>query len=262
MKFLTVGDPFWQRGAGGFGSLTRLVPWTLDDIPVAMRIGEWNAARAVVANGKVSSIPNRWPSSGPDMAQTVAANQPAYAMTNGYPAAAWSLTANNMSLIPTAAITPAWWLIVAQYGGGAADAMFPANAFPGLISDGASNVATRVSGNAGTTDLIASAWTGQASRNAGAYSAAILPLPMSMVEVRGAPISALWSVGRGDRGTDRGWRGTKWAWMALAMEPTGDLLARIQGRIAWDFGLQANLPAGHPYRNAQPMKTPGVMSVI
>lgn len=228
-------------------------PWTLADIPAEYRTdgGLWEARNAQVSGTNVTSIPDTFGVRA--LSQAVASQQPTLTTVDGFKAATWPDASNNAYLEPPAAFAPVWWALVTRFSTGTV-ASWPSGIYPNLLSDGASNTATRVAGDTSGTDLIASGWTGTASRNAAAYSATLLPLPASVVELRGTAVSALWSLGRGDRSTTRGWRGPIWAALALGKEPTGDLLARIQGRLAWDYGLQAGLPAAHAYRAAAPTK--------
>lgn len=256
MRLLGGNDVFMQ---GGELWVPRLkpsgteVPWTLEDIPQEARAngGAWEAKNAQVSGEKITAIPDTFGARA--MLQPLVSNQPTALTLEGMPAASWGEEPNNISLVPETPFAPAWMIFVARYSGGV-NTTFPANVFPGLVSDGGSTTTTRVSGDAGTANLIQTGWATLNSVNAGPYNAQILPLPQSLVEVRGTPLSAAWSLGRGDRNTDRGWRGTIWAAVMLGIEPTGDLLARIQGRLAWDYGIQGELPDGHPYKAKPPMK--------
>lgn len=227
--------------------------WTLDDIPAAQRVGLWDASRARVAGAEVLALPDVW--GGVEMAAGGA--RPALVQRGGRAAAVWPDRANDVALTPTAAIAPAWWMFVADFRGGAA-ATWPANTYPNLLStggNGSSAFGRRVMGAANGTGLFQNeVWTGRASVDAGAASATILPLPMSMVEISGPAVGALWSIGLSSGASGRGWQGAVWMALALNAAPAGDLLARIQGRVAWDYGLQARLPATHPFRNAAPLK--------
>lgn len=228
------------------------VAWTLDDIPAQYRIGLWEAQRAVAVDGRVASIPDRW--GGLAMTANARDVRPRLVAENGVSAAVWPNEANNLSLAAEADIAPAHWIIVAQYADGAA-ASWPKDAYPNLISTGGngnSAFGRRVMAAAsGAGWYQTNVWTGKASINARPYSDIVLPLPMSMIEMTGAPETGPWSLGLASGMAGRGWRGKIAMALALSREATGDLLARIQGRVAWDHGLQASLPADHAYR-AQP----------
>lgn len=242
-----------SRPAPATASAAPAHPWTLADIPADHRSegGLWEARTARASGGAITSIPDGFGVRA--LSQPVAGQQPALAVVNGVPAAVWPDAANNVSLDPPAAFAPVWWAIVTRFSTGDV-ASWPSGIYPSLLSDGASNTATRVTGDASGADLIPSGWTGTASRNGRAPSATLLPLAASLVELRGPAVPAFWSLGRGDRSNNRGWRGPIWTALALGKEPAGDLLARIQGRLAWDHGLQGRLPESHPYRAAPPMK--------
>jgi hypothetical protein len=44
--------------------------------------------------------------------------------------------------------------------------------------------------------------------------------------------------------------------------PTQDTIDKIEGYLAWKWGLQANLPSGHAYENAAPIPEPATMSLL
>lgn len=235
--------------------------WRLTDIPASYRTNGvlLDPKAAQVSGANITAIPDGFGVR--PFAQPVASLQPSLGLVNGFPAIVHPNAPNNLHLVPASAFAPAWWLIVAQFQDGLA-ASWPPTAYINLLSDGGSNSLTRVAADASGANLIASGWTGAASKNGGAYGPALLPLPMSLVALRGNPTMAQWSPGRGDRDTTRGWRGPIFFALALGLEPSDELLRKIEGRVAWDFGLQASLPAGHPYRNHQPLQgTPDAWDV-
>ncbi|WP_062762956.1 hypothetical protein [Falsirhodobacter sp. alg1] len=227
--------------------------WTLDDIPASYRTngGLWRMSAAQTSGGQISSVPDAWGVR--PMMQATSTYQPAYETVSGYPAAVWPDASNDLFLAPTASFAPVWWLIVMQFSDGKTS-LWPKKSYPTLISDGAtSNATARVMGDDSSAVLLSSGvWASTASVNAAASSATVLPLPMGMVELRGSAQSAQWSLGRTNNATGRGWRGPMWMALALGVEPKDDLLARIQGSVAWSYGLEQKLPSSHPYRQAAP----------
>jgi hypothetical protein len=55
-----------------------------------------------------------------------------------------------------------------------------------------------------------------------------------------------------DIGDFRGWRGRICEIIALGRSYVVDERNLVEGYLAWKWGLQANLPADHPYKNAAP----------
>ena len=56
----------------------------------------------------------------------------------------------------------------------------------------------------------------------------------------------------GDGNDTRGWRGKMGEIIMLQSEPTLADRQKIEGYLAWKWGLNANLPADHPYKNERP----------
>ncbi|MDB6454276.1 hypothetical protein [Falsirhodobacter sp. 20TX0035] len=259
----------WRTPIAGWTqtALTKLVPWTLEDIPASFRSngGLWEAKNAQTTADSVTQIPDSFDVR--PMVQTSAAYQPKFAVVDGHPAAVWPEADNNVHLVPNTGsnYNPVFWLILGQFSDGLVKT-FPA--FNNLISNGwtggvgnAARYRARVFGESGTGKLFADAWATEASINARPASADVLPLPKSMIVMRGAASAGgdaryLWGLGRSSGSSLRGWRGPIWAALALGVEPPKELLARIEGRMAWNYGIQGKLPLGHPYRDVEPMKEP------
>jgi|GEM_PF-5575754 len=232
------------RARRPLGATSGLVPWTLDDIPVEYRGMLVDMDKPILNDGKVAALSNKW-------SETLMFSQadPLYQVpagtSKGFPALLFPKTPNALGLTPTTSFAPVWWLFVADY---------PTNPFntPSFILDGGSS--NRVFGNTNADGFNeGNSWTSKSNRNAAGYADKLLPLDLSSFQIRGASISAPWCLGR--RGTNlQSWQDAIYHIMALNIEPVGDLLARIEGRVHWDFRIQSSLPLGHPFRDAPPMK--------
>ncbi|MBO3762224.1 hypothetical protein [Ciceribacter sp. L1K22] len=241
--------------------------WMPTDLPASYRLngGWWDPKRGITtSSGRVSAIADQFGVR--PMVQATVANQPDYtpAASDGGPAIVWPETANTRFLAPAAPFAPAYWIFVMRYRNGTV-ATFPSEAavpdgdYPAIISSGASP--NRVMGERGTANLFqTSVWTGTARKNAAPTpSATLLPLPKSLVELQGVPVSALWSLGRGagavqdDPAAVRGWRGTFYDCLALGQVPTDSMRDFIVGCLAWRNGLQSSLPNGHTFRHVATM---------
>ncbi|MDH2328700.1 hypothetical protein QCN27_17750 [Cereibacter sp. SYSU M97828] len=227
-------------------------PWTLADIPDEVRAGGslFEPENAVVGgNNQISSCPDSFGTA--PLTQANSGNQIYRGDRLGYPSFVWPDTISNRFM--TASVGPlVWMMFVAQWKTGT-EAVFSNNSG---LAVGSTGNPSRVFGSSGTPNLwgnVASSWAQQASINARPYTAKVLPLPMSMVEVRNAsPFPSPMRLGyAGSSAT--AWNGPMWLVLGLCIEPTEDLLARIQGYVAWQFGLQADLPPDHAYRDAPPM---------
>lgn len=240
--------------------------WMPTDLPASYKSngGWWDPKRGItVANGKVSAIPDQFGIRA--MSQTNAANQPDFtaAAPDGGPAIVWPDTANTRFLAPAAAFSPAYWMFVIRYRNGTiasfpSDSATPDGDYPAIISTGA--YPNRVIGERGSANLFQSTvWTGSARKNAAStYTTTLLPLPKSLIELQGSPVSASWSLGRGagtvqdDPALARGWRGAMFEVLALGSAPTSEIRDILQGCMAWRNGLQGTLPEGHAYRLSPP----------
>lgn len=60
------------------------------------------------------------------------------------------------------------------------------------------------------------------------------------------------SVSIGTAGTDRSWRGKISEIISTSFVPSTADRQKIEGYLAWKWGLEANLPADHPYKTAPP----------
>lgn len=52
--------------------------------------------------------------------------------------------------------------------------------------------------------------------------------------------------------SNRGWLGKIYEIIETSILPTADEKAKLEGYLAWKWGLEANLPSGHPYKNGAP----------
>ena len=64
-----------------------------------------------------------------------------------------------------------------------------------------------------------------------------------------------------DIGDARGWRGRICEIIALGRSYAVDERNLVEGYLAWKWGLQANLPADHPYKSAAPT-TGGIIPIL
>lgn len=239
------------RTAGAISNAIKM--WTIDDIPSSHKSnGGWWAPRKSVqtSDGRITGVPDQWGVR--NLSQTVVSRRPFSQMPDGHSALVWPNEANECRLDSLAPFAPAWWLIVMQLRTGIENF----EVYEGLIGDAGTYQPVRVAGSNGGGDLFSDAttWTNLASVNAGVYSSTVAPLAKSLVELRGTPAAITWrlGIGSGYSGNLRSWRGPIWETIALGIEPTGDLLARIQGCIAHQQGIAHKLPSGHPYRTQAP----------
>lgn len=237
------------------GGSNAIQMWTPDAIPAEYRAGGgwWSPRKSVqVSEGRIAGVPDQWGVN--SLVQQTAADQPDYAVVDGGPAAVWPQTINNRYLAQSNTIAPAWWLMCLTLR----DGLSGFAGYEGFIGNRSLSTPSisRVMGGENTVSLLGgTVWTVQASVNAKTPIQAVAPLSRDLIEFRGTPTEAYWHVGASNGNVNRSWRGAMFEWLCLGTEPAGDLLARIQGCIAHQQGIQAKLPASHPYRTQAPMVT-------
>lgn len=236
------------------GDSNALKMWTLNDIPLEYRTngGWWSPRRAVqvTSENRVSSLPDQWGVRA--QGQQNVNYQPDYEVIDGHAAAVWPNTNNYKKLEVVAPYAPAWFAFVMRLRDGTG--VF-ANYEGPIGSNDLQPVASRImGGNNSANWMTGTVWTSESNINAQGYSAVGAPLPKSLVEFRGTPVNALWLIGVGSRNdaAGRSWKGPIWEVLALGVEPTGELLARIQGCLAHQQNISDKLPADHPYKASAP----------
>jgi endoglucanase len=254
----------WRRNDGQTSNVVHM--WMPNDLgaPYVTAAGaswvDFKRADLLTLNeGKIVSASDRF-GSARTFAQGTAGNRPTLAAVDGYPAALWPDSDNNVELTASGNWAPAFVMMATRYRDGT-QASFAT--YETLIADPASATSQRVMGQVSTNSLFASdpskIWTLTVRKNLGPASATVLPLPRSLVSFSGVPVSARWSIGGRNGGASfsgRGWKGPLWELVGLAAVPTDDALARLAACLAHRNGtiaaLAANQP-GNPYLNAGPL---------
>lgn len=204
---------------------------------------------AVGTNNQITNQPDSWGAF--PLSQPTSGNQIFKGMRNGYDSWVWPDTTGSRRLQSTAN-NPGfvYFLMVMQYKTGV-ETTFAVNTG---FARGYGGNTERIIGRTGTPNMFDTAgqcWTGVASVNAKPYGIQVLPLPMSLIEFKGTPMTGFFDLGWFGS-TSSAWQGPGWLCIAMTVEPTGDVLARLQGWVAWRFGLQESLPINHPWRNEKP----------
>ncbi len=172
---------------------------------------------------------------------------------NGLPAIDWGAALNNLGLrnLAVSNFNPTRYLIVAHYEG-----PNPFNAFVGLVAHTFGASTDVILTNSSGTNW----WSGNFFHN-GATSATSTALPtISQPFVLASNFAqnanrTNFFIGN-DRflpGLTRGWRGKIMEVVGIDFVWSGAERARAEGYAAWKWGLVANLPATHPYRNRPPL---------
>lgn len=187
--------------------------------------------------------------------------QPTFGLTGLYgqnrPAVVWSASANDAGLVTASAVTVRQVGLVAAYTSGASS--WTAG-FQGLYSrtDLASTSEIGLAGDSSGANWLAT--NNYLTRNGAAEvqltgGNAALPLPAAVLVARlaAAPTAGLrFLLGRDRMFTGRGWSGPISEVVAVsAALSTGDR-QKLEGYLAWRWGLQGSLDAAHPYKSVRP----------
>jgi hypothetical protein len=234
--------------AQGDGRVSNMIEmWTPADLSSEYKTngGWWDpkiVSSVTVSGDTVAAIADRFGTR--PMTNGTATRRPNYSAVDGVMTLRWPDVANDRQIGPATNWQPAYWIVVATYQGGDVGTFTSSDALIGASTKG-------VNGAPGTGNL-QSGWAKTLRVNAAA-TAALLPSAKAMIEAAGLPEAGPWWLGRQFSGSNRAWKGPIFEAIALGMEPSGDLLARVQGYMAHRNGTAGRLPEGHPYKNSAPL---------
>jgi len=233
--------------------------WTPSQISTALWLDAADSS-TITLNGSTVSQWNDKSGNGRHATQTTAANQPTYSVAalNGKSSIVWPLSANPQHLVTTTELTSQEVYFALRYGDGTQtqwiasyQGVFGGVAgFIGLIGD--------TTGNGlwyNFCDFQGMRRNGVTQPNLG-NSIQALPLPSSIiVSSRPAgPLTSIITIGmdRGLSSLNRGWSGAIGEIIALSSIATDNIRQRLEGYLAWKWGLAANLPDTHPFKTFPP----------
>jgi len=202
-------------------------------------VTEWRDKSGFQRNVSVPSVSNS-----PTLRQNV---------QNGLPAIDWGAAINNLGLrnLAVSNFNPTRYLIVAHYEG-----PNPFNEFSGLVShtfDAATDFI--ITQNSGTRWYAGSFFhNGNPEATNTALPMISQPFVVASNFAQSANRTSLF-IGN-DRflpGLSRGWRGKIMEVVGIDFVWSLALRQRAEGYAAWKWGLTANLPAAHPFKNRPPL---------
>ncbi len=171
---------------------------------------------------------------------------------NGLPAIDWGASINNLVLrnLAVSNFNPTRYLIVAHYEG-----PNPFNGVFGLVAHNGSLTELIVTSGGGTTWITGSFFhNGATSATQTALPTISQPFVVASNFAHSANRTSLF-IGN-DRfftGFTRGWRGKIFEVVGIDFVWSLALRQRAEGYAAWKWGLTANLPAAHPFKNRPPL---------
>lgn len=196
--------------------------------------------------------------------QATAANQPEYQTTafNGKPAIVWPnvSSAVRMDTVPFAA--QSFYFVLRYHNGTQANWI---SAFQGVLTlpstSGSTGSIGLIGNNVGGNQWLNSNLFNNGRYNGGAQvnlnSRVALPLPETVLEASAA--SAQTPLYSYQIGADRNTTGRSWSGPISEIVATSSLLSdadrqKLEGYLAWKWGLVANLPSDHPYKINPPLR--------
>jgi hypothetical protein len=203
-------------------------------------VTEWRDKSGFQRNVTVPSVVNS-----PTLRQNV---------QNGLPAIDWGAAINNFGFQRVTGLSnfnPTRYLIVAHYEGSN-----PFNEYIGLVSHGSSLLTDIiVTNNSGTLWIAGSFFhNGATSATNTALPTISQPFVLTSNFAHSANRTSLFiGVDRSFTLLTRGWRGKIFEVVGIDLVWSLAERQRAEGYAAWKWGLVANLPAAHPFKNRPPL---------
>lgn len=131
-------------------------------------------------------------------------------------------------------------------------------AFNQFMSGDGSNGAPRIAGTSGTSDwLNTSTFWNSIFKNGNTTSDTVaLPMPATLFLFKSSSASSQsWDLLFSDPNDGRSWYGAVGEVIMTDGSESTAVQEKIEGYLAWKWGLEADLPVGHPYKSAAPTIT-------
>ena len=188
--------------------------------------------------------------------QATSANQPTYKATDavlgGKPSVGATSNAGTVGVV-TPSLTARTLFFVTAYGTGV-ETVF--SGYPTLFSGPGASGAERGGMGAFTSAswFTGGVWAPFPFVNAATTTSTVaLPMPASILRFEGpSAVTQAWGIGHNIGVTDRSWYGPIGEVVALTGVLSDENRQKLEGYLAWKWGLEASLPAEHPYKNAPP----------
>ena len=231
-------------------------PWTPADITTNLWLDAADASTITESGGAVSQW-NDKSGNNNHAANSTPARQPTYIVSDpiaGNMPSIGSLSNNGSIGLLTPPISADIAFLISYYNSGTETTF---NNYNTLFSGSGANGAYRVMGNSGTDDFIGTS----NFNNAGTYkngattssSNTVLPMPLTLWKFESSTNrTQSTAIGYNQLTASRGWIGA-YSEVIFANGLTNTEKELIEGYLAWKWGLEANLPASHPYSTAAPM---------
>lgn len=233
--------------------------WTPYQIP--QQVSLWLDASVTSSLSLSGSNVTQWNSllGGVNVVQATGANQPLYSATgfNGRPCVDWGNAVNTRFLQTTSPVTIIQVFFMIRYGTGAYANWQQNNPTVASGELGTTAVSLFVGSGVGTTTWSSVAFLPNCNLNGGTLvSSANLtcfPFPESLwAGYKSSSFTDTFNIGRNNASIGRNWWGPFAEVVCTSTRLTEADRQRVEGYMMWKWGLQANLPVGHPYKNEAP----------
>lgn len=234
--------------------------WRPDELGASLAL--WLDAEdtaSITLNGSTVSQWDDKSGNNKNAGQGTAANQPTYKATDavlgGKPSVGAPTPSGTIGLL-TPSLTARSWFIVGAYGTGA-ETLFPYNkTYPTLLSGPRDHLGTERAGmgTTGSPNWFSDAWAPYPYVNGAAtVSTTALPMPMRILNFTGSfAVTQTWGIGCNFINTNRSWNGPLGEIVAVSDVLSTADRQKLEGYLAWKWGLESNLPIGHPYKTTPP----------
>lgn len=186
---------------------------------------------------------------------SVAASYATYNATglNGMPAVVWPSSVNTIRYDTNNSFDVVEAAFIASWADGTPTTW--STSYPGLLTGGSD---ITIVGDTNTQDFLyfgATMYSGSRDGVVDDYtSAAMLPMDATFFVLHrpAGALNAIWQIGNDRSNGGRGWWGPIGEMVTTSTRWTTDERQKLEGYLAWKWGVEANLPVGHPYKNAAP----------
>lgn len=219
----------------------------------------------ITLNGSAVSQWSDKSANGRNASQATAAEQPTYSETdfNGKPAIVWPNSGNSIRLT-TPSFSAQTFFFVTRYSTGTQNTWHAS--LQGLFGEATTpSGVIGLIGTAAGTDTWYNAnqfsdlrFDGGAETNTNIGSLVALPLPNTVLAASAGSPKAVgdgWVLGCDRLLNGRGWSGPISEIIATPTILSTDERQKLEGYLAWKWGLTANLPVDHPYKTTPPVVT-------
>ena len=245
----------------GTNRISRLIvgvlsqPWTPADITTAFWLDATDASTLTLSGTDVTAWADK--SGNSNDFTPPSALYASYDATglNGMPAVVWPTSTNTIRYLTSNTFALAEFAFIGSYQDGTPTTW--GYNFAGVVTSGGGD--TSLIGNLTGTDKfygVSSYYSGSRDGVVSDYRTTSAALPInttffSLHRPTGA-LTSTWQIGNDRTNANRGWQGPFGEFIGTATKWDDATRQKVEGYLAWKWGVEANLPVGHPYKDSRP----------